>query len=312
MTFKWPSLPSPQAPAHEIADFAELVCWRDASASALDVTRTLGRIDENEFVEGVPEEDEIDEVIQESYAEIEFRQETCQDSYPFQLSRMGNTIQEYQKPDSHGNIIYKYLLLATRLDMNANRYFAGIDGTNLLEDLAAGAAREYFGDRAESVVFGTASSTSSFPQRVEDLCKRLGEGGGFRSDRTTRTRARDGKLDVVAWKHFSDGLPGKMIGFGQCKTGTHYRDELAQLQPQAFREEWLNSALIVDPIRMFFISEALPVSEEHRFSISIYAGLTFDRCRIIDFSGTVEPGLLARVKEWTSAAAAANDLPAHL
>lgn len=31
--FKWPGLPSPRAPAHEVADFAELVCWRDGGTS---------------------------------------------------------------------------------------------------------------------------------------------------------------------------------------------------------------------------------------------------------------------------------------
>lgn len=314
--FKWPSLPSPRAYPYEIADFAELVCWRDARASAQEVSRALGRLEENDYSEGVLEEDEIDGIIQEGIiqeacGELEQRHSGCQGGYPFQIGRRGSTLKDRQDSTSDKHIIYKYLLLATRLNMDTKRNYAGIDGTKILEDLAAVVAREYFGARAESLVFGTASGTSNFPQRVDHLCGRLGEGGGFQSGRSRSTMTKDGKLDVVAWKPFTDNLPGKLIGFGQCKTGTNYKDTLTQLQPGVFREKWLNSALIVSPIRMFFVSEALPSSAQLRFDISIEAGLTFDRCRIVDFCGTVEPELLTRVKEWTSAAAAANDLPAN-
>ena len=241
--------------------------------------------------------------------ELERRQEACQDDYPFLIGIGGNTLSKRQESYSNKHIIYKYLLLATRLNMNTDRIHANFDGTQLLEYLSSLVAQEYFGDGAKSLVFGTASDASNFPQKVDDLCERLGEGGGFQSIRSRRTRTKDGRLDVVAWKPFADNLPGKLIGFGQCKTGTNYKDTLTQLQPGAFREKWLNSALIVPPIRMFFISEALPFSEDSRFDISVDAGLIFDRCRIIDFCRNVDPELLAKVEVWTSAAAMANGLP---
>ena len=123
--------------------------------------------------------------------------------------------------------IYKYLLLATRLNMKDDRRHAGCDGAHLFEELAAESARCYLGDRSESLVFGTAAGTAGFSGKVDDLCARLGEGGGFRNPDDVAPTERDGKLDVVAWKSFSDRRPGKLIAFGQCKTGTHYRAAFA-------------------------------------------------------------------------------------
>ena len=55
---KWPGTPSPKASAHELADFVELNAWRDGHASTVSLARALGRIDENDYSEGVPEQDE--------------------------------------------------------------------------------------------------------------------------------------------------------------------------------------------------------------------------------------------------------------
>ena len=162
------------------------------------------------------------------------------------------------------------------------------------------------------MVFGTADEDSNFERRVDELCRRLGEDGGFQRKRARRgTRAKDGKLDIVVWTPFADKLPGKLIGFGQCKTGTNYNDELTELRPDVFREKWLSSALIVPPVRLFFISEALAFSDECRFEISIEAGLTFDRCRIIDFCNNVPSELLASLESWTTEAARATGLPTN-
>ena len=311
MTFRWPGLPSPRAAAHEIADLAELNCWRKAGTSMQEISRLLGRLEENNYAAGVPELDRLDDRVQEAFVELEHRLLACRDGYPFRLARQGTTLVLKREWLNSRQTIYRYLLLATRLNMKSNRCHAGIDGTALLESLSAEVAREYFGGRAESLVFGTAAGGYNFRQRVDYLCSRIGEGGGFRYSRTNPTRARDGKLDIVAWTPFTDNLPGKLIGFGQCKTGTSYEDDLPKLRPETFRDKWLNSSLVVLPIRMFFISEALSSDIERRSDISSEAGLTFDRCRIVDFCTNVNPELLSEVRRWTSAAAEATELPAN-
>ena len=302
--FKWPGTPSAHPPEHELADYAELVCWERGSTSINALSADLGRLDENDYSGGVPEEEKIPQVVGEAYHEIERRKEACRDGYPFVIGEHGYTLHASQKAGNHKHIIYKYLLLATRLNMNANRKHANIDGTHLFEELASEAAREYLGARAESIVFGTAAG-SNFPGKVNDLCKRIKDGDQYY--KRSSASPRDGKLDVVAWKHFADRLPEKLIAFGQCKTGTNYEKELTQLQPDVFCNNWLLSPPALTPMRMFFVAEA--VSRLGWDNVSSKTGLLFDRCRIVDFCDGISEDVLEKVKVWTEAAAEENELP---
>ena len=304
--FKWPGRPSAHAPEHELADYAELLAWQRNSMSMTTLSRFLGRLAENDYSRGVPEEEETDQGAEEAYREIERRKEGCGEGYPFEMTQEGYTLCVPQKADNRKHVIYRYLLLATRLNMKGNRRHAGIDGALLFEELAAEVAREYLGARAESLVFGTAAEGRDFQGKVDDLCKRIKEGDGFVNRDKARPDERDGKLDVVVWKPFTDGLPGKLIAFGQCKTGTSYKDTLTQLQPDSFCRKWLQSSPVLTPVRLFFVSEALLRSRWH--SASTDAGLLFDRCRIVDFCNDVSADVVGKIKAWTEAAARATDL----
>lgn len=307
--FKWPGEPSPSSEKHELADYVELVAWREGSMSAVELARFLGRREDPDYSDGVPEEDEVDTVAEDAFGEIERRHEACAGGYPFVLDGSGAIVQRQKHIGGEENArhaIYKYLLLATRLNMRNDRQHDGYDGTRLLEELAAESARSYLGSRSESMVFGTAVSARGFPDRVNRLCKRIGEGGGFFGHGSTASRQQDGKLDVVAWTPFSDRLPGQLIMFGQCKAGTHYKDQLAQLQPDSFCRKWLRTQPAVTPTRAFFLSEALPRSGWRDSAVD--AGVLFDRCRIVDFARDASADLLTRIRGWTEAAAIATDL----
>ena len=141
--------------------------------------------------------------------------------------------------------------------MNKNRRHAGIESTLPFEKLASEVAREYFGSRANRFVFDTAVGISDFRSKVDDHRMRINEGNRFHIHSGTRPRAKDGKLDSVVWKEFSDGLPGKLIAFGQCKTGTSYMDMLTHLHPDSFCDKWLLTKPAVLPVWMFLISEEL-------------------------------------------------------
>ena len=307
MTFKWPGIPSPRASGQEIADLAELICWQRTSTSTTELNQFLGRLEDNDYSDsGVPEEEETTEIVQEAFGEIERRKEACRDGYPFAIGDYGYTLNTTRAGANHKHITYMFLLLATRLNMSNNRVHACVDGAHLFERVSAEVAREYFGARAESFVFGSVCGSADFKGKVDDMCGIMGEGGGFQNRDLTAPTANDGKLDVVVWKHFSDRLPSKLIGFGQCKTGTHYQETLAQLQPDSFCRKWLQSFPAVPPVRMFFISEALGRNRWYGFSSD--AGLLFDRCRIIDYCDSLSGDTLVKVREWTAAAARATGL----
>ena len=312
--FKHPGVPTVRAPAHEIADFVELTAWREGGVSATALSRIVGRLEENDYGDGVPEEDAADRDAEEAYIEIEARSRACgrDAGYPFSIDDRGSMLALRPGKLNHRQLVYLYLLLATRLNMHDNRRHAEIDGASLFEKLCAGIARTYLGSRAESMVFGTASGTGGFRARVADLCRRLGEGGSARD--AVSPSVRDGKLDVVAWKPFADSWRGKLIIFGQCKTGTEYRDTLTQLQPDAFCAKWLREMPAIPPVRAFFVSEALSRSgasaRNQWYERATDAGLLFDRCRTVDFCDGLTDDVLEEVRAWTGAAAGSNELPA--
>ena len=300
--FKWPGTPSAEADDHELADFVELVSWRDGHMSAVDLTKHLGRLDEADYAEdGVQEEEDVDFLAESVFDELERRAETCAHGYPFSVGNDGQSVRFIgdDRGDAH-HAVYAFLLLATRLNMKTDRVQGGIDGTAIFEELAAESVRDYLGPRSKSFVFGTAAQEASFKQKVDDLCASIGEGDGFSDHGGDGRRQRDGKLDIVAWTPFSDGLPSKLLVFGQCKTGTHFKDQLAQLQPDAFCNKWFRSQPTVTPVRAFFVSEALPRARWRNTAVD--AGLLFDRCRIVDFIDGASDDVLDKAQAWTAAA----------
>lgn len=299
MTFKLPNLPSPRANLNELADFAELVGWEQGQVSEREIVACLGRIDDNASNMGCDDDENrsIDWVA-EVMNEIERRERACNGGYPFELGESGTVLTYlHERSGETESIVYRYLLLSTRLDMIRNKVMAGEDGTALLEHLSAHVLKNYLGARAKSFVFGTAES-NTFENRVHNLCSNLREGVAFRPlDGDRNVTANDDKLDTVAWVPFFDASPGQLIVFGQCKTGTNWKDQTTQLQPTAFGKRWLTEQFIVDPLRAFCISEA--VDRSRWKSIVTSAGILFDRCRIVDFCGGFAADDLLK---WTNAA----------
>ena len=305
--FKWPGNPSPKASPHELADFAELQVWQRNNVSATDLSRLLGRLGENDYTDGVVEEEDLPEDIAATFHEIERRAANCNVGYPFAVDDHGYILREKRDVRYVKQVIYKYLLLATRLNMRDNRFHGGVDGTLVFEELSAEVARNYLGPRAESLVFGTAATLGNFAERINSLCHNLGEGGQFVNRNQALPTEQDGKLDVIAWKSFSDRRVGKLSLFGQCKTGTDYRDTLTRLQPDAFGRKWLYDQPVVTPVRVFFVAEALLNSRWYNAAVD--SGLLFDRCRIVDFCENIGDSVFGKVITWTTAAAAATGLP---
>ena len=301
--FKLPGSPSIRADRHEIADFVELQAWRTHSFSTTALGQVLGRLEENDYSQsGVPEDDQNEPIIDEAYSELERRQESCgEGGYPFEIDGSGNVLHYDPQVGNTRHDVYFFLLLATRLRMDTNHEHGGFSGTRLFEEIAALVARRYLGTRARSMVFGAGKKGNSFRNRINELCSRVEEGEGIsQHGENGMSVAKDGRLDVVAWKPFSDQMVGKLVLFGQCKTGTNYRDSLTVLQPDEFIRKFIRSPFVLTPVRSFFVSEALPRSNWRNMAID--AGLLFDRCRVVEFSTRIPSRLKNSVSAWTTAA----------
>lgn len=298
--FRLPNPPSPKADTHELADYVEILSWDLGQVSKREVLAYLGRLDDNEFNEGCDDEDdENSDQLDEVMNEVERREEACGSGYPFSLELEGTVLKD-KKTENQRDILYRYLLLSTRLNMKDNRTHDGIDGALLLEEVSAHVLKNLLGgSRAKSLVFGT-SHAGNFIGKVNKLCQELREGTEFRNLDEAPPTANDDKLDAVAWVPFSDRRSGQVVVFAQCKTGSSWRELSAQLQPDAFIKKWFRDPLVVEPIRAFCISESADRAKWN--STGLAAGLMLDRCRLVDFSDGITADLLDRISRWTAAA----------
>jgi len=301
--FKIPQLPSRHSDVHELADFVELRCYLYGQTSSQEISRYLVREDDNQGYEGCDDsEDIIHDKMVEVIEEIDRRESACAGGYPFgrKQGRNGEVIVlDDERRNGSPGIVYLYLLLATRLHMNRPKY-AGLDGTKLLERLSQCVIEAYLGSKSKSFLFGTAANRS-FPDRVEELCASLGEGGGLTTQAEAEAgQAQDGGLDVAAWIPFADGQESKLIVFGQCKTGTDWRKHMHRTRLVDFAKIWLRVPIPAEPVPAHFVAESIGESDWRKLALS--SGLLFDRCRLVEYGGGLLEPVLADLRAWTEAA----------
>jgi len=295
-------------PIHH-ADYIELECLRqsDLNYSGGDLSAAFSRVNDDLPEERQDADLDTENAVFNAYSELSDRivhSGRRKHRYPFRVASTANLL-IFDKRISF-NDLYLFLLTATRLNMGEDRVHAGIDGTALFEQVCCEVAKNYWGKDADATVFGTARrvdgrEVAGFEAAINDLCKKTGEGDGFSNNYKNAITAQDGKLDVVVWKSFSDKRRGKLLGFGQCKTGTNWSSGLFTLQPDGFCKKWVHPIPVVEPIRLYFITARVKDSKWEE--VGVDGGIVFDRCRILDYAPPM-PELRLKWIKWTKAALA--------
>ena len=189
--------------------------------------------------------------------------------------------------------------------MRDHKVQGGIDGTALFEEICCEVAKNYWGERADGMVFGTArrtgtSEVGTFPDAVNDLCGRLREGvefcphSGFRASGAGRESRRGGlealhrRQDMASSSGSASARPARTGRTGcsrWCQTGSA-RNGFARMP-------------VVEPVRLYFMTSRLRHSEW--YDCSVDGGILFDRCRILDYAPKMA-SLKDRWLAWTRAA----------
>lgn len=298
--FKLPDgIPTFRNHAEDWADYAEYHALLHGKINLISLTNPSRMISDEEIVLGI--EDDTDKYIQkvdEIAAEIRYRMEVGENLYPFNIEDQDYSLR-FAPECGVSNIVYPYLLLATRAKMDRDRIKANIDGSLLFEHLCSIVAQNYFGPRAEVDILGTSKQdVMNFRDKLRQITKMLGEGGEIHEN--NGYQPQDDKVDVIVWKGFNDPQPSKMIAFGQCKTGTRWADRISELDTDAFCKTWFKIQPVLTPIRMFFTAQYF---SKDTFRVKANnAGLVFDRFRILDYlPDRVEDELLEKMQTWTEA-----------
>ena len=284
MPYKIPALPGVKAYKEEKADFWEVQAIRCPGlfVSNIQISKVLARgLDEisNEGLED--ENDELNSNLDDVLLELQNRPKYCSHGYPFTFNKFSIKLDENE---SDLKKVYLFLLLCTRFNMKTNKIHGRVDGTLLFERLCTHVAKNYFGSNSQSFVFGTAKPCN-FETKVRDMISKIGEGNSFKNPNHNPPTKKDDSIDVVAWKEFSDARIGKLIAFGQCKTGTsNWREDKHKLKPRDFCTKWFQEEPVLPPLPLVFICDTM--NENRNFWTDQQGYLIFNRFRILEYTVT--------------------------
>jgi hypothetical protein len=306
-------VPSPETydKLANLADWVEVkaLLESDGNASQLDLARALGR--------AYPVSEETAKILAaDVFKELVDRHQNCNPipgkglawEYPFTLNSSNSllSVRTDVKSKTKSGLLYKFLLVASRAEMDAQRKLSGLDPAVLFEQLCADILLNFWGgatERSGSLVFGTAGTSDAegkrFQSNIQQVCSVLKEGLGFNKDGRS-PGSGDGKLDIVVWRTFSDGRAGALVGFGQCKTGIHWRTHLTKLQPRSFCQKFFQKDLIIEPIRVYMVPHRVDGAEWNDRTAD--GGLLLDRCRLVQYGYDISKDVFGNCEVWLDAA----------
>ncbi len=306
--------PERNHPRSANADWMELQALRAANRRST-VGDLIGLFDINDDAAGDPASDDpwVDEsildtgrdhLIDQLFDELQYRARVLGDAYPFTIERDPPALARAARVRSTpGRVVYLFCLLASairenRLQPAALTTHATARIATLFQVCASLAAAGYIVGDAVSFGFPRPSG-SNFLSALRDTYRQFGSG----EIRQTvlagwPTSAKDDGVDVIAWRHHPDRMPGKLYLLGQCASGRNWRDKsvvdrIAQFHgwfstppathylPSMFIPFTLHGDLADDSTTTF---DTL-LANRHLRAEQRY-GIVFDRFRIAHFADT--------------------------
>ena len=275
-----PDLPLPinATDTLKLADWLEIYALLspDGGSSRGDLEQVLKTSSALESDRATTTDEAIGEKCLEVFLELEYRAKSAGAAYPFKIT--GGRVDLKSSMDEFSGYVFCLCLSYYRWIPKGRRK-ADSNPWLLFEELCCIAAAEFIG--GDVVRFGTSRGNSNraksaFKRIVNDMCVKIGEGGGFREQPTLDRK--DDKIDLVAWREFEDKRPSKLIMFGQCAGGENWASKVDELQPDIFWSQWVIEGKISALMRSFYIPHRIDESKWVYYSRR--TNLLFDRCRV--------------------------------
>ncbi len=272
------SLPSITQGPLELADWLEMnVLLGKAGQASLDNLRAAlkaGTLGQSLNASREEQTVQLEDTLACVRRELACRASLAGQAYPFRLR--SSSLERVTRNNSRFST-YTFCLMLSYIPWEKRRV-TGHFPERTFEELSCLVAKQYLG--GDSLRFAwprvTSQLPSQFEQAVNELCKRIGEGDGYRAADALDSE-KDGGLDVVAWRTI-DPRPGKLVLFGACATGGDWEDKLQELQPGDFCKTYFKGTVPLKPAKAFFTPRVVPPNRWRNYSNK--AGLIFDRCRV--------------------------------
>jgi len=301
MSYKIPGIPSAKAYIEELADFWEIMVLKnfDIPVSARVIQQELSiELDELSH-EGIESEDDIVfSRIQDVMNEIINRKSAAYNKYPFDFD--GSRLYCNTQVSNKVKDIYLFCLLATRINMRDNKIQNNIDGTKIFEGLSAIVGKNFWGNNSQTMIFGTASD-GSFENKVNDAIRLIGEGHSFINRNSSFVTKNDDGIDIVLVKEFTDNRRSKLVGLGQCKTGTDWQNTVKGEKIRNFCSNWFRDTPVLEPIPIAFITDTL--YRESNDYTNLKGLLVLNRFRLMEYlPEEIDVVLHGQIQSWVDGA----------
>ncbi len=238
--------PSADAQPTDLADWLELTAFFDCDGQArLDQIDGCLRIQEEEQEDDIADADAARERLRAAIeTEIDFRSNGLRDAYPFALSGDGEKLALKQRGDRRGLSFYilclvlshatrSPILLKTPADANLRdvrkRHFQilstlAVAGHTNGPAISLGWPRESGEAILEVVARACAGAYTGTAREVPA--------------NTANPSAKDGGIDVLAWKPANDRPPPAVYVFGQAASGRNWPDKSSRDEREEFLEHY--------------------------------------------------------------------------
>ena len=192
--------------------------------------------------------DSTQEEFEESVkAEIRARSELLGDSYPFELSTSGDSLEFDPTTCTDGGAVYLLCLLLSNCKQGPvfnGTYLPDITNAvrNYFQACATFAAAGEVVGNAYAFGFPRPDGTG-FLEKLRAIYEHFGEGVGVRDAPLPGAPAaqKDAQIDVIAWEPKDDGAAGKKYLLGQVASGNNWDAKSIKGGPiESFHNGWLD------------------------------------------------------------------------
>lgn len=205
-----------------VLDIAE-----DEAAEMEQVDEETGETLDEAILEG-----SRNQIIDATFEELEYRQSSLGQSYPFTVDSKRLTLDCVEEGTSThtGRVVYLFCLLASMIRERKLQPQEALSAAekklpNVFQVCACLAAGGYLNGQVSSFGFPRATGDGFLPA-LRAAFSRFGI-GRVRSEFPDGfpMKLKDGGIDVIAWRDHPDGMPGKLFLLGQCASGRNWKEK---------------------------------------------------------------------------------------
>lgn len=251
------------------------------------------------------------------FEELEFRREVLGRDYPFELDVSGQHWHLTRRdrplltPDGFSHLFYAAALLVTAVkyeyltipkDHELLKFMP-----ELMQVMAVLAAAEYVNGDVYWMGWPRPDETSKFLDALKTLISRLSVGRLISSNPAFDPAiVKDGSVDLIAWRSFKDGKPGKTVLYGQVASGKNWRSKPLHASIDPNFVGWFQNGPTSERLLSMFIpfmqhEDCKPTKQQVYNELLIARaekdersmGIIFDRLRITELAS----GVFSRVVE---------------